>query len=256
MNQIVGTGGLVKRCVSELRRRPSLQPWAGSVSRAHRRHTWRLPRHLGEQLGRIELAGNVRSATSAGSSRSHPRRSPVRLNRLASVVRSRTAANGDSIGFVVRRCFQCACTRTGSIFVRGLDQKTIERLNDSVPASMGASRSRATSRCSRERPGQHAHHEACSRGPRGGGTDSVDRRTTLRSKVLSSAKAESGGMRSTGRPRWRRMPSTTGLRACSPRWVCRENGTLSPFAIAWHGNPHLASFPWGGSSAEAQGVNP
>jgi hypothetical protein len=32
----------------------------------------------------------------------------TRLNRLAAVVRSRTAANGDSIGFVVRRCFQCA----------------------------------------------------------------------------------------------------------------------------------------------------
>src|SRR5438093_8443335 len=28
------------------------------------------------------------------------------LNRFAAVVRSRTAANGDSIGFVVRRCFQ------------------------------------------------------------------------------------------------------------------------------------------------------
>ena len=30
------------------------------------------------------------------------------LNRLAAAVRSRTAANGDSTGFVVRRCFQCS----------------------------------------------------------------------------------------------------------------------------------------------------
>jgi hypothetical protein len=30
------------------------------------------------------------------------------LNRFAAAVRSRTAANGDSTTFVVRRCFQCA----------------------------------------------------------------------------------------------------------------------------------------------------
>ena len=30
------------------------------------------------------------------------------LNRLAAAVRSRTAANGDSTGFDVRRCFQCS----------------------------------------------------------------------------------------------------------------------------------------------------
>jgi len=32
----------------------------------------------------------------------------TRLHRLAAVVRNRTAANGDSIGFVVRRSLQCA----------------------------------------------------------------------------------------------------------------------------------------------------
>ena len=31
------------------------------------------------------------------------------LNRLTSSVRSRAAANGDSIGLVVRRCCQCGC---------------------------------------------------------------------------------------------------------------------------------------------------
>ena len=33
---------------------------------------------------------------------------PTFLNRLAAAVRNRTAANGDSTTFVVRRCFQCS----------------------------------------------------------------------------------------------------------------------------------------------------
>ena len=35
------------------------------------------------------------------------------LKRLAAAVRSRTAANGDSTGFDVRRCFQCSWGELG-----------------------------------------------------------------------------------------------------------------------------------------------
>ena len=161
-------------------------------------------RDLGEQLGRIEPP--ERPLGDEQGLPDHAVAFSVRLNRLAAVVRSRTAANGDSIGFVVRRCFQCACTRTGSIFVRGLDQKTIERLNER--ARLNGRSLQQDVKALLERPANTLtmRRDSCLRG---GGTDSVDRSTTLRSRS-SAPKAGSRWMRSTGRPRWRRMPPPPG----------------------------------------------
>ena len=64
-------------------------------------------RDIGKQLGRIERR-KVCSATSSVFQITAVAFSTF-LNRLAAAVRSRTAANGDSTGFVVRRCFQCSC---------------------------------------------------------------------------------------------------------------------------------------------------
>ena len=61
---------------------------------------------LGKELGRVESAkrfsamSSVLQITAVAFS--------TFLKRLAAAVRSRTAANRDSTGFDVRKCFQCS----------------------------------------------------------------------------------------------------------------------------------------------------
>ncbi len=62
----------------------------------------------------VQVIAQVRSATSNVFQMTAVAFS-TRLNRLAAVVRSRTAAKGDSIGFVVRRCFQCSAGNSKNV---------------------------------------------------------------------------------------------------------------------------------------------